>query len=873
MPFKLDLKSRFQRTIDKSHSVNGRLLSRQLTYIIDAEIFKLYNQILKDKFPILKDKFTILSIGGYGRMELAPHSDLDILYLHDGLDDDILISVISEINTFLFDSGKKVGHSCRTIQECFDSLDNINTFYSMIDSRYICGSEKLFFKYNTDFLRMLPSDILKKYNQSKLEALSSLLNSELPLLVSEPNLKHGPLGLRDMQSIYWIEKSINFIPSLSGLAVLPAFTRGEVQELESAYDFFLRARIALHRLQNYQTDRIEITLQPLIAEFLGFGKQGDISAIDKMMNVLYSHQKVILSFIGVYLDYKSDKTNYKSFISNDIHFVENGVALYPPSNGNLFGNPETIYGDIMYVFYTAHKLDLDISNSLLNEIKFACIFLQEDFKNSNIAIDLFLKILRESKKIGKILTLMHRSNVLGKFIPEFGTCTNFSLFSYHHQYPVDEHSLLILRELDRLLQNQFEDEEVQNEFRFCKHIDILALCILIHDAGKVKEGDHCQYGTELASAVGERLGLSEDEIELLRFLVGVHILMSELTTKRDISDPKLISEFAKLIGNEDRLRLLYILTIIDTKSVGPNVLTNWKKSILHSLFIKTKEYLNKKEQFSESSTLELDKEFIKNYLSQKEKIPNQIIDQILDFANGMNPTHYLQYNTARRVLQHFTAYHESRRLGQYLNIETEKEPAFTTITVYSREDQFLLSDITGCISSEGLNVIGMRAYKNDSGFAITITQVSDSFGNGEISDEKIDRFKKNLTLVLEKKLLVDDLLKSPVEWGNYNKIPDGMVPEKVEFNNSLSLDYTILEILLPDSLGLLYRLIKIISSFDLKLDFVRVATSADYAYDSFYLQTKDGNKIEEESIQKKLESEILNVANLKVSTNLTYLSF
>lgn len=875
MPIILDLKSRFQRTLEKSRHISGRFVCRQLTYIVDAEIVRLYSLIEK-QYPEIQERFCIVAIGGYGRMELAPFSDIDLLYLHNGLSETILTEIISKINTFLYDSGKEVGHSCRTIEECREQLDNVNTFYAMLDSRFLIGSESLYITYETHFLKDLPFDLLNRYNEDKIHYLQSMVNSYFPLLVAEPDLKNGHLGLRNLQAIYWIEKSTNYIPSLSGLALLPIFTRGEVQQIESAYDFLLRARIALHAIQARRIDRLELTEQPRVAEYMGFGSKKDISSIDKMMNTLYTHQNEIHSFLGIYLDYKKNNPNQKATLDKSEFYLQSfGDSLYPPKIGKLFSNPETLYGDILQIFYISHRLNLNLSPSLISELRFASHFLEEDFKNSNLAIELFLKILKESRNIGKILTSMHRAGILDKFLPEFGACVNFSLFSYHHQYPVDEHTLFILRELDKLLNGIFEDNEVQQVFNECESIYILALAIIIHDAGKVKQGDHCQYGAELATAIGERLGLSEEETDLFKFLVEVHIHMSELTAKRDISDPELLLDFAQLVGSENRLKLLYVFTVIDTKSVGPNVLTNWKKAILHTLYRNTMEVLRNNDKSIVSSHPNKAQDLLRNYLQQKEKLEENITNQILKFASEMMPANaYLRYNTPRRVLQQFLMHMKCKsNPSEIPEIEYEKEPAYVTVTVYSLEDRYLLSDLTGTVTSEALNVIGMRSFKNSNGFVISQIQITDSFGGGDIKEEKLDRLKRNIKGVIEKKLNVENLLSSPIEWVSYNKIPDGMVEQKIEYNNVLSADYTILEILLPDSLGLLYRIIKQILSFDVQLHFVRVSTSADYAYDSFYIKSSSGNKIEDVELLKKMEQEIAIAASQKIKTEISYIEY
>ncbi|MCE9499433.1 MAG: HD domain-containing protein [Leptospira sp.] len=877
MSIRLDLKTRFQRTLEKSRNISGKLICRQLTYIVDAAIIGIYNSLNQELK--IKDRLCIIPIGGYGRMELAPYSDIDLLYLHDGLDELVLSEVISKINTYLFDSGKEVGHSCRTIEECHQYLDNQQSYNALLDSRYLIGSETLFKKYTDEFLNKLPSGITKEYNDHKLNELRErILDAKEPLLISEPNLKNDPCGLRDIQRIYWIEKSISKIPSLAGLAMIPVFSKGEIGLLEDAYDFFLRVRIALHVLLGRKGDRLELTFQPDVAEYLGFGPKTELNSIEKLMTLLYKHQKEVYFFLGTYLDYKSIRPaagKLQQFQYMDINFQKNEKYIYPPRSGNLFSNPETLYSDVMRIFFVCQKSDLEPSRVLINDLRFASNFLEEDFKNFKPATDLFLEIIRENKNAGRLLTLMHECNILGKLIPEFGACTYFALFSYHHQYTVDEHSLFILRELDRLADNVFEDKEVQREYNLCNKKEILILSVLIHDAGKVKEGDHCQYGAELATAIGERLALSEEDIDLFRFLVERHIDMSELSSKRDISDPRLISDFAKLMGNLDRLRLLYVFTIVDTKSVGPGILTNWKKEILYSLFQKTKEFMETNENISESgSSANQELESLKNYLLQKEQITGKDMDPIINHSLLFNPATYISYNTPRRIFHQFLILNSMQtKESKAPVVELEKEPSFITMTVYSIDYRYLLSDLTGIVTSEGLNVIGMRSFRNSKGYVINQIQFTDPLGSGNVSAEKLERLPGNIAQAAIQKLNVEDLVSSPSEWMRYNRIPVGMVNEKIEFNNELSPDYTILEVRLPDSLGLLYRILRQILSFDIQLHFVRVSTSADFAYDSFYLKSKDGIKIEDKNLLQTMAEKIKNAASTKYEAGSLSLSF
>ena len=253
------------------------------------------------------------------------------------------------------------------------------------------------------------------------------------------------------------------------------------------------------------------------------------------------------------------------------------------------------------------------------------------------------------------------------------------------------------------------------------------------------------------------MGLDDEETDLFKFLVEVHIHMSELTSKRDISDPDLLKDFANLVGTENRLKLLYVFTVIDTKSVGPNVLTNWKKAILYTLYKNTLEVLKNSDNSLLASQTNKEQELLKNYLLQKEKLEEGVANQVLLFAAEMLPHTYLRYNTPRRVVQQFLMHLQCKsNPSEIPEIEFEKEPAYVTVTVYSLEDRYLLSDLTGTVTSEALSVIGMRSFKNTNGFVISQISITDSFGGGNIKQERLDRLKGNIKSVILKKVNVEN---------------------------------------------------------------------------------------------------------------------
>lgn len=857
---KTELQSKILRTLSKSDiDLSGRLLVKQVTYIVDSAVLSLFRSI--EIAQNIKDRLCLIAIGGYGRMELAPYSDIDLLYLHDGVEESIMQEIISKVNNFLYDSGMDVGHSCRTIEESKQYIENIQTFHSILDSRFLVGSRKIYERYKTEFLQCLPEDLLQEFNRIKLMSLEDrILKSHNPLLLTEPNIKSDPLGLRDIQYMYWIEKTHDATQDKLRNGVIDFFTKGETLPIILAYDFFLKIRINLHILAKKKNDRLELGMQPDIAVAMGFGERG-LNSVESFMSSFYKHQKDLIQFIGIYLDNKINiprRSEFEEIEYLGLPLARTGHYLYPSTISKLFTQPENLYKDVVAVFLAAQDRDLDISPTLMDQLRFAANFLDDDFKNNRIAIELFLQLIRENRSVGKYLSYMHHSNILGKLLPEFGACTNFPLFSYHHEYPVDEHSLLILRELDVLVRGLFPDEEVQNVFKSCQNIDILYLAILTHDAGKVKEGDHCQYGSELAGAISRRLNLSEEDESLFRFLVAHHIDMSEISSKRDIFDPNLIQEFAEIVVTKERLSLLYVMTVIDTKSVGPNTLTNWKKEILYKFYKSTLIYL-------ESNTTNIEKkenylQQFKNYLVSKEEFSEEISHAIANFANQVIPNSYLHSNTYRRILFHFTQFQILKKQNIDLKIDFEKEPSYLTLTIYSKFRNDILLHVSGSVTSLNLNLVGMQTYRyqdSQDDFLITQVHLTDSLGSGNINDNTIDILESQLDDTLNGILSLDDVTSTRSIWNTKTVVPNEIVDEMVSFSNSENDEFTVLEIRFPDSIGLIYRILKLLNEKGIEVLFARITTSADFAYDSFYIKNRHGKKLEDQKEMEDLRDEIM----------------
>lgn len=338
--------------------------------------------------------------------------------------------------------------------------------------------------------------------------------------------------------------------------------------------------------------------------------------------------------------------------------------------------------------------------------------------------------------------------------------------------------------------------------------------------------------------------------------------MSELSSKRDIGDPKLILDFAKIVGSRERLRKLYILTVIDTKSVGTGVLTNWKSAILNTLYQNTIPYLagDSKDNFEETGpTREIQLENLKNYLIDKEDLNEEISKSIVEFANQVVPSSYLNTVSNRKILRNFKSIGILAQNPAFKTIfETEQDPAFVTIDVVTSNQPEILLDLSCAISSEGLSLLGMKSYALGK-YWITTVQLTDSTGGGNIPQNKLDRVENKLKSISSGNLKRESIAFQRTDWNPRKPAPESIVNRSIQFYNEDLPDVTIMEVRMPDVVGLVYRILQIILYLDLKVCYLRVSTSADYAYDSFYLQTSNGCKLEDQNLLLKLKEKILTI--------------
>jgi [protein-PII] uridylyltransferase len=760
-------------------------------------------------------------VGGYGRKELCPGSDIDILILYKNN----TYKLIEKLVRFYWDSGLNPGCVVRTLPECKKILgEDINTDTAYLHARYICGNKHLF-----DYLS---KKIIKAYFHKRRRYFINLFRDDLVSKIQkpvdsiyhvEPDLKNGICTLRDCHRLLWAEMLRSGTSDFSELELLSHFKRQDVDSFEKAYDFLLNLRNELHIFSCRRIDILEISVQPEIALIMGFQDPGEI------LKKYFLHIRNIKNFISLFLEKNPGGEGLFSWIrrrfssvtvSYNMYMVD-GI-IYPVMRYFQQSRIPPLPEEILGFFETALIYKAYLSNEFCNIIRFFAGNIPTSTFFNDRVFQIFKRILRRDD-IGPVLILMHETHILEKIIPEFQTLVCKVEYDSYHELTVDQHILLAVNYLDH-----FEDRETNKLnliYRGLSNKFLLKLGILLHDIGKALEGNHSQSGAVIAENICIRLGLDDRDIDKIRFLIVNHLLMSEISLAVEF-EPRVIAEFASKLESKENLDMLYILTVIDIKNVGKKAWSEWKGVQLNDLYDKTISYLESRgtdlkvkegHPFDISPFLASDLDYHKIWINQfKENRP----------ANGML-------------------------------IRIEKYIGFLRITFIAHDRRGLFCDITGCLTSEGFNILSANGYISDEEFVVDVFHVEldelVTLTIKEIEKRLLDKWKKILKLGITTDQLIEERQRLYPQKNNSRRKSG---ETRIELDNKTSKNYTLLQISTDDRFQLLYTITKIINRMNLNIISAKLSSRIGLAKDSFYLTDSDFRKIEDEEVQNRLKKQL-----------------
>lgn len=873
------------RRIQRAHQNGdgGRAIAREKSLVMEILLKQLWTEAFS--FLALSKKthppLALVAIGGFGRGELNPFSDVDVMFLHNftrlSKEKEIQIS-IERVLYMLWDMGLKVGHATRTIPEtCEIANENLQSKTALLDARCIVGDEKLCHNFHKQFFDKCVTGREEEYVAWRLE--DQTLRHEQQggsVFMQEPHLKQGCGGLRDYHHLLWISNFLKRYQSTEELVRAHFLTKEEHKPLERAYDLLMRTRNELHFLSGRLNDKMTLPIQSQVATGLGYDQRPPIRRVEAFMRDYYHAAQTIFFLTNATARRLAESVgkqkkwwSFQSF-SQKRPRVER-VEGFTIRNNEIFCDSEKIFQEepikMVKVFLLAQQRNLNLSDDLLRLIRRKVPRLARRLAYSRAAHEMLFEILSHKGQVGRILRFMHQCELLGKLMPEFAPLTCLVQHEFFHRYSADEHTLMCIEQLDALM-NLEQLKGVEPYQKLLKSIEdpmVLYLALLLHDTGKSQlNKEHSEVSALNAVRVAKRMKLSSDRLRTLAFLTDHHLTMSEIAQRRNIEEPETITEFAKIVETEERLDYLMLLTYADGRGTTGGVgWSDWKEGLIWQL------YENTKHQLSGGP------EFEKRWQEKAEQLKSQVMTHVSKVVTPMEidihltclPLRYMQITPERLITLHVQAVHQFLKLQQREHANLLKpillwnprpERGHSELICVTWDRQNLFSRIAGALSVAELNILSADIFTRIDSIAVDTFCVCTE-RHEAVTDH---RDRQKVAEVLESALLGETFDFEPLLQKIRSKrwlshwIGD-VFPTKIRLDNTTFGRYTLLEIQTPDRPALLHDLVTAISQEGIQIAFSRIETEKGAAIDTFYLVDFFKRKIHDPEMLERLKQRVL----------------
>jgi len=788
----------------------------------------------------------LLAVGGYGRGELNPHSDIDIMLL---CRDETDRKRAPELLYLLWDAGLDVGYSVRTGKECVAlGRQDIKIRTSLIESRLIAGDPALY----QSFLKLMQSEVFywkasAFINEKIAERSATRLKYGGSIYLREPNIKEGAGGLRDFHTAFWIACVRFRIASLGELVAHGVITEGQHAVVLRSRNFLWSVRNELHYLSDRKNDHLTFDLQARAAGDFHYRDSAHLLAVERFMKTYFLHARNISEFLHVVAEAvlpKPERRWFERTLSLG-PFSLVGRTLVPSSGNDCRGDASLI----MAAFEIAQKRHAVFSGKLMSMIRECRI--GEGGRRNPAAAAAFLSILNNTDNLSETLELMKKVRFLGRYLPEFRAIQALARHDYYHLYTVDEHILLAIRKLQDLWSGQFPAlATLRDAFAGIKKRWILILAVLLHDLGKAYRADHERHGVEVAETILARIGINGEDRERVLFLILNHLLMSGLSQRRELNDRKVIADFSRVVRDRDNLAMLYLLTYADIAAVNPTAWTQWKAVLLQDLYLKTLNHFETSAQAGEEEQARLIAASVRIRSASEGLFSPQEIDSFLVAM----PEQYILYTSAHKVIDHMGMMKRLPDEQLVIQYRHYPEKGYTELTVCAYDAYGMFYRTAGTIAAKNLNILRAQVYTSKSGVMIDTFQVTDPDGNIYAYNEAWESVRSELRKALMSKT-------RPPEPGMYismRQAPVAVTPS-VEFDNETSDSFTIIDITARDMVGFLYRVTKTLYDLNLDIGSAKIVTEGVRVMDSFYVTDLLRQKIIDSERLHKIKETILRV--------------
>ncbi|MFC6198003.1 [protein-PII] uridylyltransferase [Ponticaulis profundi] len=841
----------------------ARLLAAVQNEVISTLFDFTTNYVFGERNLTSGERLAVLAVGGYGRNVLAPSSDIDLLFLRNYKETPWAESVIEYMLYMLWDMGLKVGHAFRTVDECIRlAKEDLNTETALLDARYLAGDESiaknLFDRYHSDLVQGRASQFIAAKLNERDKRHKKQGDTRY---VVEPNVKEGKGGLRDLQTLFWLVRHTYGGDTLEDiLSHREVFTEEEARIFRKAGMFLWAVRCHIHYLTGRPEERLSFDLQPEIAKRMGFEDEGSRLGVERFMKQYFLETKAVGALTRILCaKLEADQQKSKAGGLLDFFGLKNELRIDQPGfkvvSGRLSIEDQAFFFlnpvEMLRLFVLAEKHQIDIHPYALSAVTRSRSYFSSKHRESPEAREMFLHLLLDTKDPGPVLRMMNEADLLGQMVPEFGEIVSQTQFNMYHHFTVDEHTLQAVEAIAEMERGDKCDIFPLGceLFPQIKHKRALYLAMLLHDTGKGL-GDQQVEGAITAKRASRRLGLDEAEADLIAWLVGNHLEMSDCAQKRDISDPRTISQFAERVGTLERLQLLLILTVADIRAVGPDVWNGWKGQLLRELYTATAAALESDHVKEQEVAVDLDQRAAETrnaLVARKGDLPPRL--QQMDSA----------YWTSQPDVQLDWHVDELRDAQGEMVVTCRVSPDSGAVELFiaAKDREKLFADIVGAITDEGATIATAQIFTGKAGGVIDLFVLQDDEGRAFAFGEKsrLDRLSAKVADAIEKGHVPTKLAK-PFRAGREAVF---VVDPDIIFDNQGSADYTILEITGKERPGLLFDIANAIAKRDIRLNSAHAGAYGERIHDTFYVQSHDGTKLTDGDLTESLATDLLEI--------------
>ena len=799
---------------------------------------------------------SLIAVGGYGRSELHPSSDIDLMLLLPCKDDSQWHDAITQFLTFLWDIGLEVGHSARTLADCVQqATDDITIATNLMEARLLFGSQTMFEKMreqtgpgyiwpSIDFFRAKWEEQIARHEKFDDTAYNL-----------EPNIKEAPGGLRDIQMIGWVAKRHFGAETLNDLIAEGFLNEDECNTLLEHQNFLWKVRMALHFLTSRREDRLLFDFQRDLAAQFNYVDDAQQLAVEKFMKQYYRTVGELSRLNEMLLQLFQEEILYK-------HESEEPVAInerFQSRKGfieivdkEVFSEQPSALLEIFLLLEQDPKLK-GVRAETIRLIRSNRHRINDDFRNNEQCRKLFMEIIRQPQGITHEFRRMHRYGILGAYIPSFEAVTGQMQYDLFHVYTVDEHTLFVVRNLRRFTVNEFHDE-----FPHCSKVinelekpEVLYLAGLFHDIAKGRGGDHSELGADDAFIFCQQHYMSSYDSSIASWLVRSHLVMSRVSQREDINDPDVINNFADIVGNKERLDMLYLLTVADMRATSPQVWNSWKGVLLKNLYNYTLKALRKRLHSIDNVDLVLDiqKKAIQELANKKIDI-----NGVEKLWQTLNDDYFLRYSTKEIISHAISILQLDEDELPHIIIRDAMDRGGTEVFIHTKVNHAIFTLVTSILEQKGVDIADARIIRSTDGYCFDSYIILDQDGHNITSAETQEDIQK---------IIHEKLSKDSYGIHEINRLPPRQLKHftmktDVQFDTDTRNQHTIMEVITADRAGLLASIGRTLNELDLQLHNARISTFGARAEDLFYITDANGELLDV-TAKEILRNTVINV--------------